>query len=192
MSDSPPGVQFSRPSDGACAPGMIVRPCSGCGVEFAVCRRCFRGQRTCSVVCRRARRRDQLRAARGRFRASPAGKEARRRESARRARRGKVKSVEDSLGDQGIHNPAAGQHGAVERRIEPSPDAQPVPETHHVPSVQVSSDGRRPIHYRCCRCGCVSALRISLQDHLAARLSARDHWLEHRQERRPGPRKRPK
>lgn len=62
---------------GTCSPIVFrLRICRGpnCGITFAICRSCDRGQRYCSRPCRTTARRAQHRAANRRYQQSPEGK----------------------------------------------------------------------------------------------------------------------
>lgn len=77
LSPSVSAVQFSPDAHhvvvGIEAEGFFVL-CVQCSQSFLVCRPCDRGQRTCSIDCRRARRRATARAAQDRHRKTRAGR----------------------------------------------------------------------------------------------------------------------
>jgi len=83
-----------------------IRVCRGpnCGITFAICRSCDRGQRYCSQPCRWLARRQQHRAANRRYQQSPEGKLDHR----DRMRRWRLRRAQSRVTDQGSFVMAGG------------------------------------------------------------------------------------
>lgn len=90
---------------GGCVYAVRLELCRRCGIQFAVCRSCDRGQRHCTRSCAAESRRLDLAEIRRRYRRSPAGRDAHREQE--RRRRGRLRAAgrmsnatdADSVGD---------------------------------------------------------------------------------------------
>ncbi len=91
---------------GGCVHAVRLELCRRCGIQFAVCRSCDRGQRHCTRSCAAESRRLDLTEIRQRYRRSPAGRDAHREQE--RRRRGRLRAAgrlspgatdADSVGD---------------------------------------------------------------------------------------------
>ena len=87
-----------------CVDAVRLHRCRQCGLQFAVCRSCDRGQEHCTRRCAALTRRVQLAEIRRRYRRSAAGREAHRDQERRRRHRQRQAtpphpSPDDSVGD---------------------------------------------------------------------------------------------
>ena len=84
---------------------VLLLRCKWCGNVFYICRSCYQGQKTCSGLCHRLRRREQCRQADLRYQQGPKGRLAhklRQRVYVRRKNRLKKEKSNKEMTDQGI------------------------------------------------------------------------------------------
>ena len=188
------------------ATALLIRTCRSCGVRFHLCTRCFRGHHYCTATCRLLARLSTSAKARRRWRRSDAGR-ARRAEQARRYRaRQRARSAQnrptvcDSVGHHSSHKIRPLDDGPSSAADGPTPgestslteqtDVQAVPRVRPSTALAVADApfALAPVVRVCARCGCASAHRLSLADHLAAREAARDARRARRRRRPRQPR----